>query len=219
MFGQTKPAFDGIIGDVYVVTLKQRDRRADGDLGDEMLRALSEIPTLTAFQRSGPSLLVGVPQDPLSTVDAVLKALRSHHWLVGLGVGSLYEPVPDEAQFLQGAALGYAHTAAERSEHTGERIPLSVVGHEVDIAAEAEAVLRLLGQIVSTRSVAEWAVLDLLTPGVRGQQKHVAAELGISAQAVSKAVVRSAWVEEWAARPAAARLLQLLDSPPAVPAS
>lgn len=219
MFGQTKLAFDGIIGNVYVVTLKQRDRRADGDLGDEMLRVLSEIPTLTAFQRSGPSLLVGVPQDPLGTVDAVLTALRSHHWLVGLGVGSLYEPVPDEAQFLQGAALGYAHTAAERSEHTGERIPLSVVGHEVDIAAEAEAVLRLLGQIVSTRSVAEWAVLDLLTPGVRGQQKHVAAELGISAQAVSKAVVRSAWVEEWAARPAAARLLQLLDSPPAVPAS
>ncbi|GAA1881242.1 hypothetical protein GCM10009715_29460 [Paeniglutamicibacter psychrophenolicus] len=200
---------------MYVVTLKQRDRRADGDLGDEMLRTLSHVPTLAPFQRSGPAVLVGVPERAEDAVDAVLRALRSHHWVVGLGVGSLYEPVPREAQYLQGTALGYAHTAVERSEHTGERIPLSVVGPEAAIAGEAEAVLRLLGQIVSTRSVAEWAVLDLLTPGVRGQQKHVAAELGISAQAVSKAVVRSAWVEEWAARPAAARLLRGSEFPDA----
>ncbi len=60
------------------------------------------------------------------------------------------------------------------------------------------------------RSVAEWRVLDLLTPGVRGQQKAVAQELGISTQAVSKALARAQWVEEHAARPAAARLLQLI---------
>ena len=200
---------------MYLVTLKQRDRRGDGDLGDEILRSLSGIATLAPFQRSGPSVLIGVPERAEDAVDATLRALRSHHWLVGLGIGSLYEPVPREAQYLQGTALGYAHTAVERSEHTGERIPLSVVGPDTAVAAEAEAVLRLLGQIVSTRSAAEWAVLDLLTPGVRGQQKHVAAELGISAQAVSKAVVRSAWVEEWAARPAAARLLRWVESPEA----
>jgi predicted transcriptional regulator len=52
-------------------------------------------------------------------------------------------------------------------------------------------------------------VLDLLTPGVRGQQKTVAEELGITTQAVSKALTRAQWNEEHAARPAAARLLQL----------
>jgi hypothetical protein len=198
---------------VYLVTLRQRDRRSDGDLTDEMLRTLAGIATLAPFQRSGPSLLVGVPERAEDAVEATLRALRSNQWLVGLGVGSLYEPVPREAQYLQGTALGYAHTAVERSGHTGERVPLSVIGPEASVAAEAEAVLRLLGQIVSTRSSAEWAVLDLLTPGARGQQKHVATELGITAQAVSKAVVRSAWVEEWAARPAAARLLRWIDSP------
>ena len=79
-----------------------------------------------------------------------------------------------------------------------------------DVAAEAEAVLRLLGHIVHDRSHAEWRVLDLLTPGVRGQQKAVAEELGITTQAVSKAVARSQWNEEHAARPAAARLLGLI---------
>ena len=60
------------------------------------------------------------------------------------------------------------------------------------------------------RSGAEWRVLDLLTPGVRGQQKAVAQELGITTQAVSKAVARAQWNEEHAARPAAARLLGLI---------
>jgi hypothetical protein len=87
-------------------------------------------------------------------------------------------------------------------------VPLAVEGPG-SAAAEAEAVLRLLGGIVAGRSQAEWKVLDLLTPGVRGQQKLVARELGISTQAVSKAVLRSQWAEEWACRPAAARLLEL----------
>jgi predicted transcriptional regulator len=49
-----------------------------------------------------------------------------------------------------------------------------------------------------------------MTPGVRGQQKAVALELGITTQAVSKAVARSQWAEDHAARPAAARLLALI---------
>ena len=52
-----RSGFRCIIGNVYVVTLKQRDRRVDGDLGEEMLRALSDIPAPTPFQRSGPALL------------------------------------------------------------------------------------------------------------------------------------------------------------------
>lgn len=203
--------------DVYVVTLKQRDRRENGDHGDELLQRLSHIPALTPFQHSGSTLLVGAPETAENAVDAILVALRHPHWNVGVGVGSLYEPVPRDAQYLQGTALGYSHTALEKAEHTGDRVPLSIVGHDMQLSVEAEAVLRLLGQIVSTRSVAEWAVLDLLTPGLRGQQKLVAAELGISAQAVSKAVVRSGWIEEWAARPAAARLLTWIDAPGAVP--
>lgn len=202
---------------MYVVTLKQRDRRECGDLGDDLLRNLSGIPALTPFQRSGPTVVLGSPESAEDAVGAVLHALRQRHWMVGLGIGSLYEPVPSDAQYLQGSALGYAHTALERAEHTGDRVPLSVVGNDMQLAGEAEAVLRLLGQIVATRSTAEWAVLDLLTPGLRGQQKLVAAELGISAQAVSKAVVRSAWVEEWSARPAAARLLKWIDAPGAIP--
>ncbi|PQZ90210.1 hypothetical protein CQ018_14535 [Arthrobacter sp. MYb227] len=202
---------------MYVVTLKQRDRREAGDTSEALLHSLSEISALTPFQPSGSALLIGAPETAEETVNAVLTALRFPGWVLGVGVGSLYEPVPADAQYLQGTALGYALTATERAEHTGDRVPVRVIGINTELAAEAEAVLRLLGQIISKRSVAEWAVLDLLTPGVRGQQKYVAAELGISSQAVSRAVVRSSWVEELAARPAAARLLKWADAPGSIP--
>jgi hypothetical protein len=48
--------------------------------------------------------------------------------------------------------------------------------------------------------------------GKHGSQKQVAHELGITEQSVSRAVLRSGWQEEWAARPAAAMLLEYAQS-------
>ncbi|MNW70595.1 hypothetical protein D3C74_499720 [compost metagenome] len=54
-------------------------------------------------------------------------------------------------------------------------------------------------------------MVDLLTPGVRGQQKAVAEILGITPQAVSAAIVRSGYNDELGARAAIARLLEFTD--------
>jgi hypothetical protein len=120
------------------------------------------------------------------------------------------EPLPNQIKDASGHGLIYARRAVDRLRNGKDRVRVAVEGPLADLAAEAEAVLRLLGHIVHDRSHAEWRVLDLLTPGVRGQQKAVAEELGITTQAVSKAVARSQWNEEHAARPAAARLLGLI---------
>ncbi|XTR51961.1 hypothetical protein ACOM2C_18940 [Pseudarthrobacter sp. So.54] len=45
--------------------------------------------------------------------------------------------------------------------------------------------------------------------GTHGTQKIAARELGITEQSVSRALLRSGWQEEWAARPAAQMLLAL----------
>ncbi|MCZ4148222.1 hypothetical protein BZG21_27505, partial [Escherichia coli] len=76
---------------------------------------------------------------------------------------------------------------------------------------ELEGLLRMLGHWIRTRTEAEWAVVDLLTPGVRGQQKAVAEILGITPQAVSAAIVRSGYNDELGARAAIARLLEYTD--------
>lgn len=202
---------------MFVLTINQRDSREVGDRVGDLLRTLADVPTLVPFQRSFGDEAIGVLTDPVHVVDAALAALRQHRWHVGIGVGPVQWPFPASIADAEGFGLVYARRAVNRAQKTGERIPLSIDGPDADVAAEAEAVARLVGQIVTTRTEAEWSVLDLMIPGVRGQQKTIAAELGITAQAVSKAVVRSNWNEEWACRPAVARLLALVAGPAELP--
>jgi hypothetical protein len=202
---------------MYVLTINQRDSREVGDRVDELVAQLADLPAVLPFQRSVGDEAIGAVAEARTAVDAAMRALRTRRWHVGIGVGPLDVPVPTDVAEAAGFGLVYARRAVDRARKAGERVPLAVAGPDADVAAEAEAVLRLIGQIVSTRTEAEWAVLDLMVPGVRGQQKAIAEVLGVTAQAVSKAVVRSHWNEEWACRPAAARLLDLVPGPPALP--
>ncbi|MEV4899713.1 hypothetical protein AB0K08_00035 [Citricoccus sp. NPDC055426] len=210
----------------YVLTINQRDSREVGDLVGELLRSLRPVDTVVPFQRSVGDEAIGIVPDARSAVDAALIALRHRRWNVGIGVGALGPAAPDgsagggggalpDTQDLRdvgGPGLVYARRAVEDAAKAGVRVPVAVDGPDGQLAEEAQSVLRLIGQLVLTRTDAEWAVLDLMVPGVRGQQKPVAAELGITVQAVSKAVQRSFWNEEHACRPAAERLLALVDA-------
>lgn len=199
-------------GTVYVVTLDQRHRDA-GDLVPALLRRLAELETVVPFQRTRAHAVRGITDDPGAAVAAALAGLRGGTWRVGIGVGPVRletatDPAGRAAVRADGLGTVHARRAGEASALAG-RVPVCVAAADELAAAQAQSVLRLLGRIVALRTDAEWRVVDLLVPGARGQQKVVAAELGISPQAVSKAVARSLWQEEWEARPAAARLLRL----------
>jgi hypothetical protein len=178
---------------MFTLTINQRDSRGNGDLVPQLLKDLRHIPACLDFDRSVEDEVQGIVEFPHQAVDSALIALRSGQWYVGIGVGPVNEPLPNQIKDASGHGLVYARRAVDRLRNGKERVPVAVEG-----------------PIVQHRSVAEWRVLDLLTPGVRGQQKAVAQELGISTQAVSKALARAQWVEEHAARPAAARLLQMI---------
>lgn len=195
---------------MFTLTINQTDSRRDGDRVPQLLKDLRHVPARLDFDRSVEDEVQGIVEHAHQAVDVALVALRTGHWFVGIGVGPVNEPLPDRIKDASGHGLIYARRAVDRLRNGKDRIPVAVEGPLADLAAESEAVLRLLGHIVRDRSPAEWRVLDLLTPGVRGQQKAVAEELGITTQAVSKAVARAQWNEEHAARPAAARLLGLI---------
>lgn len=202
-------------GTVYVVTLDQRRREA-GDLVPGLLRRLADLGTVVPFQRARAHAVQGITADPGAAVAAALAGLRGGAWSVGIGVGPVRlgtatDPEGRTGLRADGPGTVHAHHAAESA---AGRVPVRVAADDAVAAAQAQAVLRLLGRIVAERSDAEWRVVDLLVPGARGQQKAVAAELGISPQAVSKAVARSQWQEEQDARPAAARLLGLCEPGP-----
>lgn len=218
-------------GSVYVMTLDQR-RNGSVDAVPPLARRLAGLATVVPFQAVGPSppapgdrarggTLQGITADPDAAVAAALAGLRGGAWSVGIGVGpvrleTVTDPQGRAGLLADGPATVHAHRAVDAARGAA-RVPVCVVAADAQAAAQAQSVLRLLGRIVVGRSAAEWRVVDLLVPGARGQQKHVAAELGITPQAVSKAVARSLWQEEWEARPAAARLLRLCDPAPQEP--
>ena len=194
---------------MYVLTIDQRNSTNEPDRVPALLKHLDGVPTAVPFERSVGDEIQGVLAAGEDVIEAALRCLRAGGWYVGIGIGTVQRPLPVTPREGRGSAFVAARAAVERAKKTGDRAPLAVEG--TGGAADAEGVLSLIGRFVMHRTDAEWRILDLLEPQQRGSQSAVARTLDISPQAVSKAVFRSAWIEEWAARPAAAVLLQLAD--------
>ncbi|MEJ1180107.1 MULTISPECIES: MarR family transcriptional regulator [unclassified Pseudarthrobacter] len=210
---------------MYILTIDQRGSSEDVDRVPELISELAGL-TSEAFERSVGDELQGLVADPAEVVDIALHALRSGHWYVGIGIGSVV--LAPGASPREGTGTGFvaARKAVDLAKTAAGQVPLSVVSGSIGRTAEvpqharegavacahAEAVLRLIGRLVQERTPAQWRVVDRLRllqggGGRHGSQKEVAKELGITEQSVSRAVLRSGWQEEWAARPAAAMLL------------
>ncbi|ALE05304.1 hypothetical protein AL755_07190 [Arthrobacter sp. ERGS1:01] len=194
---------------MFVLTMDQRGSRTSSDRVPAFLADLAEIPTVLPFERSVGDEVQGLLDSAEAVVEVSMRALRAGHWYVGIGVGEVGLPLPHSSREASGGAFVAAREAVERAKKTGERVPLSVKSPKDDAeAAAAEAVLVLVGDLVRRRSASEWRVLDALNSTGR-RQIDVARALGISPQAVSKAILRSGWQEERNGRAAAALLLQM----------
>ncbi|PNI07451.1 MarR family transcriptional regulator [Arthrobacter sp. AFG7.2] len=212
---------------MYVLTIDQQGSRSDIDRVPELTAALGDLAPVP-FDRTVGDELQGVVDHPHEVVDIALHALRSGHWYVGIGIGAVRLLPGDSPREGSGSGFVAARKAVERAKGAAGQVPLSVVsgtmvrGRDVQqqesvvACANAEAVLRLIGRLVQQRTEAQWRVVDRLRAidgeGRHGTQKQVARELGISEQSVSRALLRSGWQEEWAARPAAAMLLEYAHS-------
>jgi hypothetical protein len=209
---------------MYVLTIDQRGSSSDRDRVPDLISALRTL-TPASFERSVGDELQGVVENAAEVVDIALHALRSGHWYVGIGIGNVQMAPGDSPREGSGSGFVAARKAVELAKSAAGQVPLSVVagimgrgdlppeGKEGAVAsANAQAVLRLIGRVVQQRTEAQWRVVDRLRgiqdgEGRHGSQKQVAHSLGITEQSVSRAVLRSGWQEEWAARPAAAMLL------------
>lgn len=223
---------------MYVMTIDQRGSTGDIDRVPGLLKELAAISTAGRFERSVGDEVQGVVERAEEVVEITLHALRSGRWYVGIGVGEVDLPLPASPREGSGPAFVAARTAVDRAKGAAAHVPVAVVAgrgrrrasaalsaaaaadgtiasREAKACANAEAVLRLIGRLVQDRTAAQWKVLDVLrsvrlgTHGTHGTQKIAAQRLGITEQSVSRAVLRSGWQEEWAARPAAELLLTL----------
>jgi hypothetical protein len=220
---------------MYVMTIDQRGSTGDIDRVPGLLKGLSALSTAGRFERSVGDEVQGVVERADEVVEIALHALRSGRWYVGIGVGEVDLPLPASPREGSGPAFVAARSAVDRAKGAAAHVPLAVVAGRdrrranaattaadgasgsqgARACANAEAVLRLIGRLVQDRTAAQWKVVDVLrsvrhdTHGTHGSQKIAAQKLGITEQSVSRAVLRSGWQEEWAARPAAELLLTL----------
>jgi hypothetical protein len=220
--------------DMYVLTIDQQGSSSDIDRVPELIDALQSL-TPVPFERSVGDEVQGVVERAADVVDIALHALRTGHWYVGIGIGAVQLLPGGSPREGSGSGFVAARKAVELAKGAAGQVPLSVVsgsmvrGKEVPpsthkdtaqegamASANAQAVLRLIGRLVQQRTEAQWRVVDRLRAiqgeGRHGSQKQVARDLGITEQSVSRTVLRSGWQEEWAARPAAAMLLDYAHS-------
>ena len=201
---------------MFVLTIDQKGSRRHGDKVPELLEALAGVATVLPFERSVGDEVQAVLGDPAAVVEAAMRVLRLKEWYVGIGVGRADLPLPASSREASGSAFVAAREAVEAAKKAGDRVPLRVrtgpadagTGTDAgDWASASEAVLVLVGDVVRSRSEAEWRVLDALhaAPGVA--QKEIAGHLGITPQAVSRAIRRSGRHEERHGRQAAELLL------------
>ena len=209
---------------MFVLTVDQQRSTTRGDGVPELLRRLDSLTFRLPGVRLPLERTVGdevqmVLTEPRSTLMIVLEILRAGGWWIGLGIGSVNEPLPEHSREAAGPAFIRARAAVERAKSKSASVPLAVMGDSAtgDVASDAEALLRLLGAIVERRTAHGWEVVDLLRPADGGgesppTQRDVARILGISEQAVSQRVRTALWAEEVAAWPLATRLLQEADA-------
>lgn len=195
---------------MFVMTIDQRGSRTHGDKVPQMLSLLADVETVLPFERSVGDEIQGVIESPGAVVEAVARVLRERDWYIGIGLGSMDLPLPKKSREASGNAFVSAREAVDAAKKMGERVPLSAktsLAAAGKWTAAAEAVLVLVGDVVRRRSEAEWRVLDALAAAPGAAQKDVARQLGISPQAVSKAILRSGRQEERNGREAASLLL------------
>ena len=213
---------------MIVLTVDQRGSTYAADRVPEVLAELERLSRqseglLVPFERTVGDEVQGIlavgREGAQLAVDISLHLLRDQGWSVGIGVGSVEGPLPAVSREARGFAFYRARDAVERAKTRSKGTSIAVEGPpptpaRPDLAAEVEALLRLLAAIRARRTAQGWEVADTLASleDKPGRQRAAAESLKVSEQAVSQRVRAALWQEEEAVRPVVVRLLAELSS-------
>ena len=212
---------------MFVVTADQKDSRSDVDRAqgvlDDLNRRFGAVLELPVDRTAGDEVQALLPRAS-DALAMVLDLTRREHWSVGLGIGRVRTPLPADTRAATGEAFIAARDAVDAAKRSPTRFALAVEGGEGAAGAaaspgvapdavtpdEVEAMITLLLLARDRRTEQGWEVADRMAAGVT--QRDVAAELGITPQAVSTRLRTAGWRTEQAALPGLAKLLAHLDT-------
>jgi len=84
--------------DVVVLTVDQDGSRSGADQVPFALASLADVSARLPFERTVGDEFQGVLDEPAAVVAALEVLLRSGEWNIGIGVGPVETPLPDQAR-------------------------------------------------------------------------------------------------------------------------
>jgi hypothetical protein len=166
---------------VVVLTVDQFESRTGLDEVPAALEALGAVPCLRPFERTVGDELQGVLDDPSSLPAALEPLLRSGGWNIGIGVGPVETPLPDQAR----AGRGEAYLAARDAVTAAKSSPWRVRTAGASAAIRPlESAIWLWAALLARRTDRGWQVSDLVDEGLTYDQ--AATRIGITQSAVSQ---------------------------------
>jgi hypothetical protein len=194
---------------MFVLTVDQIESRDRTDLVDDALQRLSSVATVLPFTRTVGDELQGLMEDPVSVVDAMVILMRDERWHMGLGIGPVERPLPEDSRRARGPAFVCARAAVNAAKSEPSHLCVVAAREDDHEAYDVEAVWRLTAAVQRRRSEPGWEAVDLVRAG--STQSEVAERLGISRQAVGQRLQAAQWSVEEAIRPTLVRLLARAD--------
>lgn len=176
-----------------------------------MLTLLDSLPSTAdgrTFARTAGDEVQGLVETPEEAVTALRRFVREGGWRVGMGIGAVDLPVPDDVRAANGPAFIAARQAVAESRGAPQDFALvsdAIEPSQRHAAQDARVVLDLVATVWRRRSDAGWQVADLVAEGL--SQQEVAARLGVTPSAVSQRARAAAIVEAAAGEALAVRSL------------
>jgi hypothetical protein len=194
-----------------VMLLDQQESRRRDDLVDQWRERLNQrYELLLPFTRTtGDEMQAVLGEDTLGGV--LREVLRSGEWWIGIGIGEIERPLPDDTREGRGPAFWNARQAIERAKGRRRGRPAAIVADE-EIGARLEQCVSGLAYVINRRTPAQRAAAREYAEA-EGSVQRVAERLGISVQGARKNVLAAGCEEEaalasladWIVRPAVDR--------------
>jgi hypothetical protein len=167
--------------DVVVLTIDQVESRTGLDQVPAALAALRAVPCLRPFERTVGDELQGLLDDPAALPAALEPLLRDGGWNIGIGIGPVETPLPDQAR----AGRGEAYLAAREAVTAAKSSPWRVrIAGASPASRPLESAVWLWAALLARRTERGWQVSDLVDEGLTYDQ--AAARIGITQSAVSQ---------------------------------
>lgn len=199
---------------MYALTVDRRGSRDDPGallMTEHRDRFDSDFPRpVLGWQISAGDELQALYESAQDVLTTVLALVDERDWHVGVGIGAVDTPLPDNVNEATGPAFVAAREAVTASKESGYP---AVRG--TGWASHAQAVLTLACAVRERRTPAAREATDLAEQGCTQQQ--IAATLGIAQSSVSRRLSSALWSQEQATHPAVLSFLQLADDAPEAP--